>query len=243
MKSKTSKLLLIFILILAFGLRFFNLDLTPNGVHADEASFYINAMSITETGMDEDGNKYPLSIKSFIDPKPALYSYFQIPFIQLLSNPVAASRMPSVVFGVFSLFICFLLIKELASEKLALITTTVIAISPWHIVMSRGTQEVILSFFFLVLSLLMIVVLQKKEHTKIKVLTFTFSAFLSMYFYHSAKVLLPLLVAGLLLYFFKKSKAVIFDTFIILFLTVVAFGASVSVQESLSRASAVSLVK
>lgn len=235
-------ILLLFILFFAFVLRFYNLSITPNGYHADEASFYINAQSIAQTGKDEDGNSHPLSIKSLIDPKPALYSYFEIPFINTMQDQLAASRMPSILLGLLSLIVIYYLVKSLSSRKLAIIFTAILSISPWHIMMSRGTQEVIASFFFLVLSLLFVVLLQKKEYTKLKVVGFTFSSFLSMYFYHSAKVLLPLLVFGLLVYFFKKTKAIIIDSALLIFLTIAVFTASLFVQESLSRANAVGIL-
>jgi len=166
MKNKVNITLLGIILIIALFLRIFNLGNTPHGFHADEASFYINAVSISQNGMDEDGNSYPLSVKSFIDPKPAIYSYYQIPFINIMNDQVAASRMPSAILGILSILFLYLFIKKLSNQNLALINSFVLAISPWHIMMSRGTQEVISSFFFLTLSVYLVSLLQEKSFTK-----------------------------------------------------------------------------
>jgi len=146
-------ILITFILLFAFFLRVYKLSQTPDGFHADEASFYINALSISKTGADEDGVKYPLSLSSLIDPKPALFSYFEIPFINIFSDQIFASRLPSVILGILSIGIVFLLLKKLADEKVALVSTAVLAFSPWHIIVSRGTQEVVASFLFLILSI------------------------------------------------------------------------------------------
>ena len=103
MKNKLCVVAAFLILLLAFGLRFINLEKTPFGFHADEASFYINARALATTGMDEDGNKFPLSLASIIDPKPALYSYFQVPFVLLIDSPTVAARLPAVILGLFSI--------------------------------------------------------------------------------------------------------------------------------------------
>ena len=90
--------------ILSIGIlfRLISLSSHPSGFHNDEVSFFINAQSILATGMDEDGNSIPLYLSSFIDTKPTLYSYLQIPFIKIFSNEILASRMPAFIFGIVS---------------------------------------------------------------------------------------------------------------------------------------------
>jgi hypothetical protein len=245
--TKLYKFLFVIIFIVATFLRVFNLSETPNGLHADEASFYINAVSIAKTGADEDGVKFPMSISSLIDPKPALYSYFQIPFISMFEDKVFASRMPSVVMGIISLAVIYLLIKIVADQNIALVSFFVLSISPWHIIASRGTQEVIASFLFLSLATLFLILLnsssidKKVLHYRLQLIAFTFSSFLSMYFYHSAKVLLPLLTFGLLIYFFTNSVQYFKNSFLIIFVLLFAGFSSLFVQESFSRASAVGI--
>jgi 4-amino-4-deoxy-L-arabinose transferase-like glycosyltransferase len=250
LKFKNTHLLsLIVIFLLAFFLRTVALTQIPSGFHADEASFYINALAISKTGADEDGNKLPLSLASIIDPKPAFYSYIQIPSLIIFDNQVFASRFPSVVLSIFSLFIGYLLVRKLSNKKIALLTTLILAISPWHIMVSRGTQEVIASFLFLLVSLLLLIsYLEKKKINQIPLLlSFLFTSFLSMYFYHSAKLLLPLLAFGLIVYFYlcfkryKKSSIYIKSSVIILAILVFAGISSLLIQESNSRISAVGI--
>lgn len=230
-------------MILALALRVINLSNTPSGFHADEASFYINSLAIAETGADEDGNKFPISLSSYIDPKPALYSYFQAPFTVFIADKIFAARLPAVLLSLASLIFSYLFVKELVEQKIALISTLVLAISPWHIVVSRGTHEVIASFLFLLIALYSLIKLQKnlKKNDLLHFGTFFLSSFLSMYFYHSAKVLLPLLVLTLLTYYYKKSKKFINKSLLILVILIATGIGSIVIQESGSRFSAVSI--
>ena len=246
MKQKNPRIYLfalIGILVFAAFIRLIKLDKTPSGFHADEASFYINALAISKTGADEDGKKLPLSLSSFIDPKPAVFSYFQVPFIMTIDNHVFAARLPSVILSIFSLLLTYLVILKVSDKRIGLLTTFILSISPWHIIISRGTQEVIASFFFLLLSIYLFIIYMEKQKRSIPlIVSFFTSSFLSMYFYHSAKVLLPLIIFGYLLFIFKKSKFFIKASLLILFLTTLSLFLSLSIQESGSRIAAVGIL-
>ena len=188
---------LLAILILAACLRFYKLDLFPSGLHNDEASFLYNAQSLSATGRDEDGRVLPLFLNSYIDPKPALYSYLELPFVKILGVNNWSARLPTVILSLLSLYWFYRIILLLTkSQKLALIALFLLTISPWHIVNSRATQEVMMAFTF---SLGAIYFLLKNN------LCFLPLAFLSMYSYHSAKVFLPLILLALAIYI-KKLK-------------------------------------
>lgn len=243
-KTHIHLLILIALLFVSFAFRIWNLSNTPNGFHADEASFYINSLSILTTGADEDGTKLPISLSSFIDPKPALFSYFQIPFIALVSDPIFAARLPSIFLSLLSLITVFLLVSKLSDRVTGVFVIAILAISPWHIIVSRGTQEVIASFLFLSSALLFLTLFfrTQKKQTFFELAGFALSTFLSMYFYHSAKVLLPLLIIGFVWYFQgfirKNSK----KTVIIILLAIFSIFASFFVQESNSRIAAVGIL-
>ena len=242
-KQKTTFLILMSIFLLALFLRVFQLGKTPSGFHADEASFYINAVSIAKTAADEDGRSLPLSLYSLIDPKPAVYSYLQVPFLQISSDYIFNSRIPAVILSIFSLLVLYLLVQKLANRQVAVLTTAVVALSPWHIMVTRGTQEVIASFLFLVLSLYLLVkVLENKKHSIINLFLLFTASFLSMYFYHSAKVLLPLLAFGLVTYFYKKSKEFYKQGFLTVCIVLFAVFTAFFVQESGSRIKAVGIL-
>ncbi len=242
-KKNNFLILLVIVLLFAFLLRTIQLAQTPSGFHADEASFYVNAVALSQTGMDEDGNRVPFSLASFIDPKPALYSYLQIPFLYLFTNQIFAARFVSIVLAMLSLVAVYLFVQEFSDKKIALLTTAVLAVSPWHLIVSRGTQEVIASFLFLVTTLLCLTFFLKREKTNriFLLCSFFFTSFLSMYFYHSAKVVLPFLVITLIAYHYKKTKTSFKNGVLVLILVIFAGVSSLLVQESSSRISAVSI--
>ena len=197
------------ILFFALFFRLYKLGDIPSGFQNDEASFFLNAVSLKETGMDEDGHRFPIFLSSFIDPKPALFSYLQIPFIALLGETKTAARMPSVLFGVLSLVVLYRLLLTMTTKKIATVTTVLVMISPWHILVSRATQEVVMSFFFSLCSIWLYQCLRKKTTILYKarygVLFFT-TTVLAMYSYHSAKVALPLIVLGMSIAFYQKPQ-------------------------------------
>ncbi len=72
--------LLLAIVILATVLRIWGIGQYPVGLNADEAAIGYNAYSLLQTGKDEYGKSFPLSIRSFDDYKPPLYAYLTVRF-------------------------------------------------------------------------------------------------------------------------------------------------------------------
>ena len=140
---------LVAIVIIASFLRLFQLNRLPAGFFNDEVSLFYNALVLKHTGMDEDGRHWPVYLNSYIDPKPALISYLQIGSSFIIGENIWTARIISVVFGLISIALIYLLTLKLTrNTRLALIMMALVAISPWHIIISRGTQEVIVSFTF-----------------------------------------------------------------------------------------------
>lgn len=239
-KILKENLLLFLLILLALFLRVFQLGTVPYGLHADEASFLVNTKAILQTGRDEDSALLPLSLSSIIDPKPALYSYFQAPFIWIFGQTTFSSRLPSVFLGLGSIILAFLILKEFKQEKVGVVLAFLLAVSPWHIIVSRSTQEVISSFFFLSFSLFMLIKLLKNQKIVWQV-WFFISTVLSMYFYHSAKIILPSLILSYVFLWSMFSKEKLSQYKKILLLTVLAFFLSFFVINSKDRAMAVGL--
>ncbi len=233
--------LIILILCLGLILRVVGLNQVPSGLHADEASFLLNTESLRQTARDEDGRFLPLTLHSLIDPKPALYSYLQIPFITVLGPTIAASRLPSAILGTWSLFLVYALIKKFEHKSLGLLMALLLAISPWHIMASRATQEVITSFFFFLIYLNTIVKFIKTHHKK-HLLLLLVSGWLSMYMYHAAKVFLPLFTFALVLFWKKIRRLSSKQLILLVVLVLAAFIGAVVIQESSTRFAAVGVL-
>lgn len=203
---KNKKLLLIFVLFLAAFLRFYQLAQLPPGFHIDEVTVGYNAYSLMKTGKDENGNFLPLYIDSFGDFRPAGYFYLTIPAIKIFGLNELAVRFPSALFGALTVFLTYFLVKEIfAKEYPALLASFLLAISPWHIIVSRATSETSVALFLIVLGVYLFLLGVKK----IKLIYFLFTLtcfFISFYMYHAPRVFIPLLAFGLLGLCWQKLK-------------------------------------
>lgn len=205
--------LIITILVIATLLRLVVLDKFPAGFNADEAALGYNAWSLIETGKDEHSVSWPLVFRSFDDYKPPLYVYLVIPFIKVLGLSVVSVRLPSALLGIASVFLLYLLTKRLFPDKKILVggwelgiehlSAFILAISPWHLHFSRGGWEVNAATFFI---LFMLVFLHKSLENQKHLFVFAFTAILSLYTYHSARIITPLLIVMFSSIYFDKVK-------------------------------------
>lgn len=216
MKAKIIIALTLIIAIAAI-LRFWALGQVPPSPDWDEASLGYNAYSILHTGRDEYGKFLPFVLRSFDDYKPALYAYLVIPFIALFDLSVVAVRLPSAIFGIVSVITTFFLVKELfRKDNLALFSSFLLAISPWHIQFSRIAFE---SNVGLALNIIWVLLFIKGLKKHWFLVFAALIAGLNIYAYQSDKVFTPLLfLAAILIYknqFFLVSKKYLLTAFVI----------------------------
>lgn len=184
--SNRQRIILGLIILMAFFLRFWRLSEFPVGFHIDEASLGYNAYSLLKTGKDENGKFLPLHIDMFGDNRPAGYQYLDIIPIKIFGLNEFATRLPSALFGALTVLMIYFLAKELfISRPIALIAGFLLAISPWHVVTSRAGAETIVALFFIILGAYCF--LKNKHYWVI------FFWGLSLFFYHSSRILVPLL--------------------------------------------------
>ena len=214
--KKNIKIWLILVILLASILRFWQIDKYPAGFNADEAAYAYNAYSLIQTGKDEFGHSWPVHLESFADYKPAGTAYLMIPFIKFFGLNETAARLPSLLAGVFSVLLVFLLVQELfASYYLSLISSFFLAISPWHIHFSRGAWETNLATTFMLLGVwLFFKGLKNPKYFAFCVLSFAFS----IYTYHTPRVVIPLLGIFLMVcnrrLIFKNLRWVVISGFV-----------------------------
>jgi 4-amino-4-deoxy-L-arabinose transferase-like glycosyltransferase len=202
---------------LAFILRFYKLGSYP-ALNADEAAIGYNAYSLIQTGLDEHGNSWPINFESFGDYKPGLYFYLVLPFVKFIGLNAWSVRIPGALLGVATVFLIYFLIKELFNKmsefsiikfkfSIGEIAAFMLAISPWHIHFSRGGWEVNVASFFITLGVYLFL-LSRKKKSLIELQLSTISFALSLYTYHAARIIVPLIILGLtILYrdYFKKN--------------------------------------
>lgn len=193
------------IIVIASITRLIGLSTHPVGFTPDEASFGYDAYSILKTGRDQWGNWLPITLKSFGDYKMPLYTYFSIPSIFLFGLNIFATRLPNAILGVLAVLATYLFVNKLfKNEKIALISSLLLAISPWHIALSRGAFEANLTTFFLTIGLYFL--LKGKENSKNFAVSFLFLG-LNLFTYHTARILtLPTIFLALILLFDSPNK-------------------------------------
>lgn len=199
--KKIKIVLLAVILVLGATLRLCELGVTPSSINWDEASLGYNAYSIFETGKDEYGKTLPVVLRSFNDYKPALYAYLITPFYKIFGLNEFAVRLPSAIFGILTLLSVYFLTRKLfKKESIALLTTFLLAISPWHIQFSRIAFEANVGLALNVFAATFFLYGLKKHWMLIFAAIF---AGLSVHAYQSDRVFAPLFVLGMIIIYLK----------------------------------------
>ncbi|OGF99940.1 hypothetical protein A2Y99_03905, partial [Candidatus Gottesmanbacteria bacterium RBG_13_37_7] len=217
---KKSIFLLLLIIVLSVFLRFFYLERIPNGLYSDEAAFGYNAYSLLKTGKDEFGFSYPLVLKSFGDFKAAFYSYYLIPFVWILDLSVISIRTGTAMLGIGTVILVYLLIKELSkSNRIALISSLLLAVSPFALQFNRMVHENNLVVFLITAgTYLFIVSLRSRKLLILSLICFA----ASLYTYYDAKIFIPLMLVFLIIYyrdkFLNDKKKLFINCFIFLLL-------------------------
>lgn len=209
------KYIIVLIFLLALFLRTYKLGQYPVGFLWDEAALGYNAYSILNTAKDEYGKFLPIIFKSFGDYKPGFYVYLTIPSVLIFGLNEFAVRFPSALFGSLTVVFLYLFMKEFFNKEtspynkfvfsnlLPLLSAFLLTISPWHINFSRGSWELNIMLFELVLGLFLLAryhKTQKKSLLIVSAFVFTFSLFT----YQAAKLLMPVLVLGFFFFFREK---------------------------------------
>lgn len=201
-----NNLLLVVIIILSAVLRFYQLGQNPPGLDWDETAHGYNAYSLLKTGRDEYGYKLPLSIRSFDDYKPPLYTYLVVPSVTVFGLNDFAVRFPSAFLGVLAVLFTYLMVFELFKNKnIALLAALFLAISPWHVQFSRVAFETNSATFWSVLGTWAYLKGMGSKGKKITLwLSLAAIAFgANLYIYHNARVFIPIFSLVLVILFRK----------------------------------------
>ena len=212
---------IIAVVILAAVLRFYQLGYSPPSLYWEEAALGYDAYSILKTGKDFHGNPWPLTaFESFGDWKPSLYFYTTVPSVAIFGLTPLAVRFPSALFGTLTVLLVYFLVKD---KRVGLAAAALLAISPWHLQLSRAGFEANLGLFLVVLGWFWSPALA-----------------LSMYAYHANRLLAPLLF--LVLAASGRIKKVWLNSFVFLVLAlplVLQFNSPV-IRQRFSETSALS---
>ena len=142
----------LFFLILVLGVfaRTWEFHSLPPGLNPDEASNGVDAISIYRYGIDRNGISAPIKFTSWGGGQDALYGYILIPFIAFMGLTPFTIRLPMLITGILTLPLLYFAAKETLNEDFGLLSMFFLAISPWHILLSRwGLEANLFPFVFL----------------------------------------------------------------------------------------------
>ncbi len=215
-----NKVLIFIIILIAAILRFFQLGTNPPSLTWDEVAWGYNAYSLGIDGRDEFGRFLPYDyLESFGDFKPPVYAYLTVLPVKLFGLNEFAVRFPSALFGTLTVLVTYFLTKRIFANsnnknslpaqswsasggKIPIIAAALLAISPWHILLSRAAFEANVATFFIVFG---IYTFLRGIQDKSKFLILSAVSFaLSLYTFNTSRVFVPLLIIALAILYHKK---------------------------------------
>ena len=213
MKKLLYTYFILFIVAFAFLLRVYHVESNPPSLTWDEVSIGYNAYSILKTGKDEHGRFLPPdTFVGYGDYKPPLPVYLTVPFVAVFGLNELAVRLPSALFGTLTVLLTYFLVnalfslsktKDLRPTTLPLLSAFLLAISPWHINLSRAGFEANIALFFIVSGVLL--TLKALKYPKMWMVVWI-PFVTAMYTFNSSRYFAPLLGTGLLVIGWKSIK-------------------------------------
>lgn len=247
--SRRGKLVLLIILFVAGFLRFYRLNELPPGLHRDEASAGWNAYAIWKTGRDEHQRRLPLVFEAFGDWKRPLNIYLTAVLVPIFGLNKFSVRAPIALLGTLSVGLIYLVTKEIfcqppakagsdktvrgqdcqwseVKDKLPFLSAGLLAISPWHVYMSRTGLGWNTVGLFLTLLAIYLVLIARRRIALITLAAVVFG--LSLFSYASNQIFTPLFLLALGVVYSKEFKisrgyllpALVFGLFLLIFLKI-----------------------
>lgn len=210
-------ILLIFLIGLFF--RTYQLDQIPTGFHDDELDAGYIGRYIFTWGEDIKGNLWPVYYDKLEDFRPAGIFYLSGLSTFIFGVNEFAVRFPSALFGSLTILaIYFFSYGLFRNRKIALFTSILFLLSPWHIVLSRATSEGIIGLFFVLIGLTTLnhgLNTKKSKFFGMALISF----FISYLFYHSLRVLIPLAIIPFIFFGIKTPQMQYRTILLLLFFT------------------------
>ncbi len=202
-ENKKYRILFALILLAGIFVRLYRFGTVPGDINRDEAFAGYEAYSILKYGMDTAGYYYPVYLTAWGSGMNALETYLMIPFIALFGLKVWVIRLPQVIAGILSLPAVYSLVRRLVDRKAALLSMLMLAICPWHIILSRWGLESNLTPAFLLFGMLFFVKgLEKPKY----LLLSAFMYGLSLYCYATYWIYTPFIILFQYIYCFAREK-------------------------------------
>jgi 4-amino-4-deoxy-L-arabinose transferase-like glycosyltransferase len=202
-------ILLFFIIVLAFFLRVYALGEVPAGLDYDETEFAFNAYTLSKYSVNENNQFLPYEVNTYGNYRPMGLVYMIAGSLKIFGNNIYAVRLPNVLFGVFSVGLLFIFVKQFFKTiKIPLLSAFLLAINPWHIFLSRGTAEPVMALFFILLMMIFLSDFFKNKKIYNLFLIYLFG-FISFFSYTGVLPIIFLFSGAIILYFFLLQKQIV----------------------------------
>lgn len=222
---------LLWIFLLALVLRFCQLSTLPAGFHVDEVKIGWNAYSLWLTGRDDWWHAFPLHYDTFGDQRPTGIFYASVPALAVFGLTQFAVRFTPALFGslaVIGLF--FFVLALIGRRRIALLSALLLAVSPWHITLSRASSEGIIAVTLVIFGLTYLIRLLNSPRLSDFLLSLTLLS-TAFFFYHTSRLLVPVFVFILICSRFfsvKKIRPLLPALLIFIFTSLLTLGFALS---------------
>ena len=209
--KKTSiffKISLLLLLVFSFFNYFYKSTKVPPSLYSDEADISYQAFIFNKTGSDYFGNKLPVNFHSYADWQPSFFIYSVALVQKIVGHSDISIRITAAFFGVLTIFIFCLIIKELFEKNIwSIIGGFLLSITPWLFHYSRTGFAVTNMLFLTLLGIYFWIKFIKTN--KIKNLYFSLIPFaLLTYSYSTAKLHLVFIFISLYIIWFKTINKI-----------------------------------
>ena len=186
-------LLALLLLLLGTLLRFLFLGALPPGLNQDEASIGYDAWSLLHYGVDRNGDPWPVLFQSWGSGQNVLYAWLSLPFLGLFGLSTLSLRLCAAFWGSLSLLLFWLLGRRSLGKGFGLLGLLLLALDPWHLLLSRWALESNQLPAFLLLGVFFLCRVPERP----RLLCAAAAAFaLGLYAYGTAFLFLPLFLLG-----------------------------------------------
>lgn len=149
-KQRLRQALPYLLVVLGVLVRVWRFGAVPSGFNQDEAFAGYEAWSLLHYGIDADGYPNPVYLTAWGSGMNALQSWLMMPFAALFGLTETAARLPQLLLGCATLPVFYCLLRDTLGRRTALVGLALLAVSPWHIMLSRWALESNLAPFFLI---------------------------------------------------------------------------------------------
>ena len=152
-RETARRVILVILFLAGAALRLLLLGKYPPGLNQDEASEGYETWALLVSGMDRNGNPWPVIFPSWGSGQNVLYAYLSLPFVALFGLTPGTFRLTAALWGTLTLPAVWGLGRRLWGEKGGAVCLALAALCPWHIMLSRWALEANLLPCFLLLGI------------------------------------------------------------------------------------------